>query len=83
MAVLAASHPRKAEMQVAALQVTIDHLGHIGPPEAIARCVAVLPEHFQLLKVVLHAAKIAAGLRISGLVDANIDMLGCKIQHGR
>ncbi len=77
MAALVAPHTRKAEMQIAALQVPIDHIGYIGSPETVARRIAVVPEHFQLFKVVLHTAEIAAGLRISGLVNANIEMLGC------
>lgn len=68
-----ALYPCKAEMQVAALQVTIDYIGDIGPPETLAWCITILPEHLQLLKVVLFAAKIAADLRISGPVDADIE----------
>jgi hypothetical protein len=33
MAARWATHPRKAEMQIAALQVAIDHIGGIGPPD--------------------------------------------------
>jgi len=66
----------KANMQIAALQVAIDHIGDIGPPEPAACSIAVLPVHLQLFKVVLHTAKITAGLGISGLVDADIIMLG-------
>jgi len=63
-------------MQITALQVAKDHIGNIGPPEPAARCIAVLPVHLQLLKMLLHAAIIADSLRISELVDADIEMMG-------
>jgi hypothetical protein len=62
-------------MQNAALKVSIDHIGDIGPPETVARFIAVLPVHLQLFKMILYAAIITAGFRISGLVDAYIIML--------
>ena len=70
-------------MQIAALKVAIDHIDDIGPPETVAGCITVLPEHFQLLKVVLHAAEMATCPGISGLIDADIKMLGGGIEHGR
>jgi hypothetical protein len=76
MAAPLATHPRKAKMQIAALQVAIDHIGDIGAPETVARCIAILPEHLQLLKMILYAAKIAAFPGISGPVNANVLMLG-------
>lgn len=74
-----ATHPCKAKMQIPALKVAIDHIGDIGAPESVARCITILPEHLQLLKVILHTAIIAAGLRISGPVDADIVMSGGQI----
>ena len=76
-----ATHPRKTKMQIAALQIPIDYIGDIGPPETIARRIEILPLHLQLFKVILNAAKIAAGLRISGLVDADIEMLGGRLSR--
>ena len=70
------AHPSKTEIQMAALQAAIDHIGDIGPPEIVARCIAFLPVDFQLLKMILCAAIIAAGLRVSGPVDADIEMQG-------
>ncbi len=70
-----ALHPRKAEMQITALQIAIDDIGDIGSPETIALCVTVLPVHLQLLKVILYAAKIAAGLKISGPANASVLMV--------
>jgi hypothetical protein len=61
-------------MQIAALQVAIDDVGDKGPPKAIALCIAVLPLHLQLLKVILHTAIITARLGISGAVYADIIM---------
>jgi hypothetical protein len=74
-----AFHPRKAKMQIAALQVAIDHIGDIGPLEPVARCIAILPEHLQLFNVILHTAIITAILRISGLVNAGINIWGLNL----
>ena len=76
MTALLATHPRKAKMQIAALKVAIDHIGDIRPPETVARCIALLPVHLQLLKMILYAAIIAAGRRIFWPVDADIILLG-------
>ena len=59
-------NPGKTDMQIAALQVPIDYIGHLWSPDAIARCIAVLSAHFQLFKVVLYAADISGSLGISG-----------------
>jgi hypothetical protein len=68
-----ALHLRKTKKQIATLKVSIDHVGDIGPPpENVARCVAVLPVHFQLLKMILNAAIITTDLSISGPLDADI-----------
>jgi hypothetical protein len=67
-----AFHPRKAEMQVLSLQVAIDHIGDIGPSETIARSIAILPMLFQLLKVFLNTAIIAAGPGISWSINTDI-----------
>jgi hypothetical protein len=58
VAAFLAPHPCKTKMQIAAIQIPIDDIGHIGPPEAITGCIAVLPTHFQLFKVVFYAAVI-------------------------
>jgi hypothetical protein len=75
-AALLALYPRKAEIQIAALKVSIDHIGYAGPPEIIAWRITILPVHLQLFKMILYTAIITAGFRISGLVDADIIMLG-------
>ena len=79
MTAVLAFNPRKAEMQISALQVSIDHLGDNGPPKSIALCVAILPVYLQLLKVVLHTAIITACLRISRSVNVDVVLLGAKL----
>jgi len=77
MSALIAAHPGKAEVQIAALQIAVNRIRHIRPPEPIPRCVSIIPEAFQLFKVVLHATKITAGLRIAGPIGIKIKMLRC------
>jgi hypothetical protein len=55
--------------------VNVQRSGTRWPSETIVRCIAVLPEHLQLLKVVLHSAKIAACPGISWPINADIIML--------
>jgi hypothetical protein len=74
-----APHPLKAKMRIATLLVPIDCVGDIGSPESEALCIAIPPVHLQLLKIFLHTAKIVTILDISGLVNANVVMLGGQI----
>jgi hypothetical protein len=51
MATLRAFDSGETEMQVAAIQISIDHIHDIWPPVAVSAFVAVIPSHFQLLEI--------------------------------
>ena len=76
-------NPGKTEMVIPTVQIAVDHLHHIGPPESVFVNVAVIPDCCQIFKVGLNTAIIAAGAGFSGLIDVKIVGLRCAIQHGR
>ena len=51
MAAGSAFDPGETEMQVVAIQVSIDHIHDIWPPIAVSAFVAVISSHFQLLEI--------------------------------
>ena len=72
MAAVFAFHTGKAVVQIAAIQITVDYIYNIRPPEAILPCemfIIVLDEGF---KIVLYTTVIIRILRAAGL----------SIQHG-
>ena len=54
MAAVPAAHPRKAVVQVAAVQVAIDHLPDIGPEKSIPALEALFIDLLESLKMILN-----------------------------
>ena len=69
MAALRTFDPCKATMQIAAIQITINDLHDIRPPESVIRGIALVPEPFQFFEVGLYALVIAACARMARAVD--------------
>ena len=69
MAALHALDPCKATTQVAAIQITINDLHDIRPPESVIRGIALVPEPFQFFEVGLYALIIAACARVARAVN--------------
>jgi len=65
---------RKAEMQIPTIQIALDDIGHIRPPIAKAAVITVVPDSFQLFKMILDAAVIGACLRIARLINIKINL---------
>ena len=51
-------HPGKAEMLIAAVQISINHFFHIGTTKTISIRVAVIPQPFKLLEMRFNTAEI-------------------------
>jgi hypothetical protein len=79
MAALRTFDPCKATMQIAALQITINDVHYVRPPESINRGIAFVPGPFQFFEVGLHALVIGAGARIARAVN----IAGHKIDRQR
>jgi len=56
MAAVPAAFPRKAVVQVAAVEVAIDHLTDIGPEKPIPALKALRIDLLEGLKMILHAS---------------------------
>jgi len=69
MAAIFAFHTGKEIVQVAAVEITIDHLLDIWPSETVQtlKMLIICPD--EGLKIVLHAAVIIGCLRISGPIN--------------
>jgi hypothetical protein len=65
MAVGSAFDPGETEMQVAAIQVSVDHIHDIWPTVAVV----VIPSHFQLPEIRFDAPVIMTGLWVARLVE--------------
>jgi hypothetical protein len=64
MAAVLAFHTGKAVVQVTAIEITIDHLLDIGPPEAVLPGEMIIIDPDKGLEIVLHASVIIGRLRI-------------------
>ena len=62
-------------MQISALQIAQDNVHHIGAPEAVPALIAVIPNHFQLLEMVLRATVIIVVSGVAGAVAVGNDLL--------
>jgi hypothetical protein len=60
-------------VQIAAVEITIDHLFDIGPPEAVISGKPAVINLHEGFKVILHAAVIIGCLRISGPINGGWD----------
>lgn len=68
MAAVFAFDTGKAVAQIAAIQITIDHLFDIGPPEAVLPGETVVVFLHKGFKIILDAMVIIRILRAAGLV---------------
>jgi hypothetical protein len=69
VAAMVASNPGEAASQVAAVQIAIDHVLYIWTPESVSGRVHIVPDAFQFLEPIFHAAVERAVLWVSRLVD--------------
>ncbi len=59
-------------MKITAIQVFIDHGHDICPPESIPKCVHVIPDPFQIFKVIFNTFVVCTCLGITGLVNIKL-----------
>jgi hypothetical protein len=83
MTTVIAADPCKSAMQIAALQIAVNHIHHIGAPKTAAGCETVIPYVLEFFKVVLNALKIIAVLGIAGAIDVRNDIFFGLVQHDR
>jgi len=69
MATLRAFDLGESEMQIAAIQVSIDHIHDIWPPVVVSAFVAIIPGHFQLLEIRFDAPIRMTCLWVARLVE--------------
>ncbi len=74
-------HPGKAEMQIAAVQISINHFFHIRTPKPISIHVAVIPQLFKLLEMRFNTTEIMAYLWIPGFIDIKFNTFRALIEH--
>jgi hypothetical protein len=64
-----ASHPGKAQVQVPAVEIPIDHILYIGSKKSVSALIAFFPVRLQVFEMVLHASKVMRLLGLARLVD--------------
>jgi hypothetical protein len=69
MAAVFAFHTGKAVVRIAAVEIAMDHLLHVGPPETVLPGKMLIVDPDEGLKIVFHAAIIIGCLRISGPIN--------------
>jgi hypothetical protein len=69
MPAITASHPGKPEMQIAAVQIPVNHIPDIGPEKAVLPLISIFPCHFQVFEMILYALEVMGLPRIAGLID--------------
>jgi hypothetical protein len=75
MAAIFAFHTGKALAQIVAIEITVDHLFNVRPPESVLSCEMFIIRLDKNFKIVLHAVVIIRILRSAGLV------YGCRQYH--
>jgi hypothetical protein len=73
MAAVFAFHTGKTVVQIAAVEVAIDHLLDIWPPETVLTRKILIIDPDEGLKIVIHAAVIIGSLGISGPINGGWD----------
>jgi len=63
-------HTGKAVVQITAIEIAIDHLLDIGPPEAVLPGKMLVIDPDKDFKIVLHATVVIGQLWIPGAVDS-------------
>ena len=66
---IVASNPCESASQVAAVQISIDHVRYVRSPKSVSRRVQIVPNRFQLLEVVFHAIVELSLSGVAGPVD--------------
>jgi hypothetical protein len=69
MAAVSTFHPGKTVVQIAAVEIAIDHLLDVGPPESVLPRKTLLIDLNKDLEAVFNAAVIIRILRASGAID--------------
>jgi hypothetical protein len=64
-----ASHPGKAQVEVPAVEITVNHILSIRSKESVSALIAFFPVPFLVFKMVLHASKVMRLLGLARLVD--------------
>jgi len=62
-------HTGKAVVWIAAIEITIDHLLNIGPPESILPGEVFVVDHDKGFKIILYAAVVIRILRVAGAIN--------------
>jgi len=69
MAAVFTFHTGKPVVQITAIEITIDHLLDIGPPEAVLRGEILVIDPEKGFKIILYAAVVIRRLRISWTIN--------------
>ena len=64
--------PRKTEIQIAAVQITIDHIQRIRSPKVVCASILIVPDGFQLFEMSFDTRVIMTDTWVSRLVNAKI-----------
>jgi hypothetical protein len=64
-----ASQPGKAQVEVPAVEIPVDHILSIRSKESVFALIALFPVRFQVFERVLHASKVMRLLGLARLVD--------------
>ena len=69
MSAIAAPHPGKSQMQIAAVQIPVNHVSGIGPEKPVLSLIAIIPDNFQVFEMGLYALEVMGLPRIARLID--------------
>jgi len=58
MPAIRAPHPGKPQVQIPAVQISVNHIPDIGSEKSILIPVSIIPNHFQFFKMGFHALKV-------------------------
>ena len=68
MAAIQAPHPGKSQAQVPAVQIPVNHVPDIRSEKSILTLIAIIPDHLQVFKMILHALEVRRLMRIAWFV---------------
>ena len=60
--------PGKTAMQIAPVQIPVDHIQCIGAPKAVPAGISIIPDRFQFLKVRFETTIVMTGMRIAPVI---------------
>ena len=86
MAAVFAFHTGKAVVQIAVIEIAIDYLLDIGPPEAVLPGEMIVVDLHKGFKIVLHAAVVIGQMGIPGAINSgrkghNLSPLRISCRH--